>query len=71
MRTEIRADGDRCRECGAPLASAKHVRTSWRAIRSGEFQGGRGEFRYMRCACGALNRMFWSVTPAPYRRDAA
>ncbi|HET7321429.1 MAG TPA: hypothetical protein VFI96_02970 [Longimicrobiaceae bacterium] len=57
----LRRDPGACRACGRPLEGAELVRRSWRKLRSGEWAGGRGEFRLYRCRCGALRRVLWSV----------
>jgi hypothetical protein len=70
IRMDLRADGARCRACGAPLADAPVIRRSFRLLRSGEWIGSRGEFVTLRCGCGERRRILWSVFMRPHREAA-
>ena len=71
IRAELRSDGHRCYDCGAPLAGARVLSRSWRKIRSGEWIGSRGEFVTLACACRSRVRMLWGVSMEPRQRPAA
>ena len=70
IRADLRADGERCYGCSAPLADGTVISRSWARVRSGEWIGDHGEYVTVRCGCGRKVRLLWTVNMAP-RQDRA
>ncbi len=64
---ELRRNPGACIVCARPLEEAELVCRAVRTLRSGEWIGGRGEYRTYRCDCGTLRRVLHSVQMPAHR----